>query len=216
MVLPTTVKVVDKFTSELGEKKGLDVFVSDEELYNINDDRFDEINLSVVRSFFGGDVRIKQKALAFLNTIMIETNANCISSCNVLLKSIRNELTTNDVNLTLTQNVARIIAKYLTELTLSLMIRGVYRVKVLPNNDFVELLEQTLYAPTDAKVEELKIMLRSLYAKDLARYAKSNIAALVRRVLKKNTDVTGTLREYFIAVSDATVMELENMVKGGN
>ena len=216
MVLPTTVKIVDKFTSERGEKKSLDVFVSDEELYNINDDRFDEINLSVVRSFFGGDVRIKQKALAFLNTVMIESNANCISSCDVLLKSIRDELTTNDVNLTLTKNVARIVAKYLTELTLSLMVRGVYRVKALPNNEFVELLEQTLYAPTDAKVEKLKIMLQSLYAKNLAKYAKSNIAALVQRVLQKNTDVTGTLRGYFVAVSDATVMELEKMVKGGN
>lgn len=216
MVLPTTVKVVDKFTSELGEKKDLDVFVSDEELYNINDDRFDEINLSVVRSFFGGDVRIKQKALAFLNTIMIETNANCISSCNVLLESIRNELTTNDVNLTLTHNTARVVAKYLTELTLSLMVRGVYRVKDLPNNNFVELLEQTLYAPTTDNVKELKIMLQSLYAQDLVKYAKSNVAALVRRTLKKNTDVNGTIRGYFIAVSDDTVMELEKMVKGGN
>ena len=59
-------------------------------------------------------------------------------------------------------------------------------------------------------------MLQLLYAKDLAKYAKSNIAALVQRVLQKNTDVTGTLRGYFVAVSDATVMELEKMVKGGN
>lgn len=215
MVLPTTVRIVDKFTSETGEKKSLDVFVSDEELYNINEERFDEISLSVVRSFFGGDVRIKQKALALLNTVMIETDVNCISSCDMLLNSIKDELTINDVNLTLAHNVARIVAKYLTELTLSLMVRGVYRVKDLPNNDFVELLEQTLYAPMEAKVKELKIMLQSLYAKDLVKYAKSNVAALVRRTLKKNTDVTGTIREYFIAVSDGTVMMLEEMVKGG-
>lgn len=215
MVLPTTVKIVDKFTSESGDKKSLDVFVSDEELYNINDDRFDEINLSVVRSFFGGEVRIKQKALAFLNTVLIETDVNCISSCDMLLKTIKDELTINDVNLTLTHNTARIVAKYLTELTLSLMVRGVYRVKALPNNDFVELLEQTLYAPTEAKVKELKTILQSLYTKDLVKYAKSNVSALVRRTLKKNTDVTGTIRGYFIAVSDETVMELEKIVKGG-
>lgn len=216
MVLPTTVKIMDEFVSENGTKTSLDVYVSDEELYNINDDRFDEINLSVVRSFFGGDVRIKQKAFVFLNTVMIETNANCISSCDVLLKSIKDELTINDVSLTLTQNVARIVAKYLTELILSLMVRGVYRVKTLPNNDFVELLEQTLYAPTDAKVEKLKSMLQSLYAKDLDHYAKSNVAALVRRTLKKNTDVPGTIRGYFISVSDSTVTMLKKMVKGGN
>lgn len=215
MVLPTPVKISDKFISESGEKKSLDVFVSDEELYNINDERFEEINLSVVRSFFGGDVRVKQKALAFLNTIMVESNAHCISSCDKLLKFITDGLRLNDVNLTLTHNVARIAAKYLTELILSLMVRGVYRAKDLPSNDFVNLLEQTLYAPTDDKVKALKSMMQSLYAKDLDKYAKSNITALVRRTLKKNTDVTGTIREYFIDVSDDIIVMLEKMVKGG-
>lgn len=215
MVFPTPVKISDKFISESGEKKSLDVFVSDEELYNINDERFEEINLSVVRSFFGGDVRVKQKALAFLNTIMVESNAHCISSCDKLLKFITDGLRLNDVNLTLTHNVARIAAKYLTELILSLMVRGVYRAKDLPSNDFVNLLDQTLYAPTDDKVKALKSMMQSLYAKDLDKYAKSNITALVRRTLKKNTDVTGTIREYFIDVSDDIIVMLEKMVKGG-
>lgn len=216
MVLPTPVKISDKFISESGEKKSLDVFVSDEELYNINnDERFEKITLSVVRSFFGGDVRVKQKALAFLNTIMVESNAHCISSCDKLLKFITDGLRLNDVDLTLTHNVARIAAKYLTELILSLMVRGVYRANNLPNNDFVNLLEQTLYAPTDDKVKELKSMMQSLYAKDLDKYAKSNITALVRRTLKKNTDVTGTIREYFIDVSDDIIVMLEKMVKGG-
>lgn len=215
MFLPAPVKISDTFISKCGEKKSLDVFVSDEELYNINNERFEEINLSVVRSFFGGDIRVKQKILALLNTIMVESNAHCISSCDKLLKSIADELTLNDVNLTLTHNVARIVARYQAELILSLMVRGVYCAKVLPDNDFVELLEQTLYAPTEGKVEALKVMMQSFYAKDLDKYARRNIAALVRRSLKKNTDVTATIREYFIAVSDNTVMMLEKMVRGG-
>lgn len=212
MGLPTLVKISDKFVSE----GGLDVFVSDEELYNNNDKRFEEINLSVVRSSFGGNICVKQKILAFLNTIMVEPNVHCISSCDKLLKSIIAELTLNGVNLMLTHDVARIVAKYLTELMLSSMVKGVYCAKVLPDNDFVEFLEQTLYAPTEDKVKKLKIMMQPLYAKDLDKYAKSNIVALVRRSLKKNTDVTATIREYFIDVSDNTVMMLEKMVKGGN
>lgn len=215
MVLPTPVKISDNFISEIGEKKGLDVFVSDEELYNINDERFEEINLSVVRSFFGGGVRVKQKALAFLNTVMVESNIRCVSSCDKLLKFITDELRLNDVNLALTHNEARIAVKYLTEIIISLMVRGVYRAEALPGNDFVELLEQTLYAPTVDKVEALKSMMQSLYVKDLDKYAKNNVAALVRRILKKNTDVIGTIHEYFIEVSDDTVVTLEKMVKGG-
>lgn len=49
MVLPTPVKILDYYTTEAGEQS-LDVFVSDEELYNHNADKFDGINLSVVRA----------------------------------------------------------------------------------------------------------------------------------------------------------------------
>lgn len=215
MVLPTPVKISDKFISENGENQRLDVFVSDEELYNTEDEKFEEINLSIVRGFFGGDIRIKRKALAFLNTIMLESEVCCISSCDKLLKFITDELRRNDVNLIFTYNTSRIVAEYLTEIIISFMLRGVYRVKALPSNDFAELLEHTLYAPTEDNVNALKIMLQSIYTKDLDKYAKSNIAALVRRALKKNTDVTGTIREYFIDVSDDTVVTLEKMVKGG-
>ena len=50
---------------------------------------------------------------------------------------------------------------------------------------------------------------------DLDKYAKRTITALMWRTLKKNTDVTGTIREYFIDVSDDTIVLLEQMVKGG-
>lgn len=225
MVYPTPVKISDYFISENGKKEKLDVVVTDEMLSINNDELFNEINLSVVRSFFGGNVRIKRNALAFLNTIMIESNELCISSCEELLKFIKNELKLNDVNLVLTHEEDRIAAKYLTELILSLMVRGIYSTTTLPDNDFAKLLEQTLYAPTDNNVNELKRMMQLLYAKnakDLGEFAMGNIIALVRRTLKKNTDVMGTIRNYFligsdfIAASDDTVRMIEKMVKGGN
>ena len=213
MVLPTLVKISDKFVSKSGEISSLDVFVSDEELYNANDNRFDEINLSVVRSFFGGNIRIKRKVFALLNTLMIESLEKCVSSCNKLLESVKLGLKLNDVILTMAHNVERIIAKYISELTLTFMVGGVYRVQSLPSNDFVELLEQTIYAPTNAKVQKLKTMMQSLYTKELDMYAKRNITALVYRTLNKNTNVAGTIREYFIDVSDDTIMILEELVK---
>ena len=213
MVLPTLVKISDKFVSKSGEISSLDVFVSDEELYNANDNRFDEINLSVVRSFFGGNIRIKRKVFALLNTLMIESLEKCVSSCNKLLESVKLDLKLNDVILTMAHNVERIIAKYISELTLTFMVGGVYRVQSLPSNDFVELLEQTIYAPTNAKVQKLKTMMQSLYTKELDMYAKRNITALVYRTLNKNTNVAGTIREYFIDVSDDTIMILEELVK---
>ena len=124
MVLPTPVKILDYFISDTG-KQSLDVFVTDEELYNHNADRFDGINLSIVRSFFGSDTRIKQKIVAFLNTLMAENEERCVFSCNKLMDFIKEEIKRSDIRLTLTDNPAHIAAEFLTEAILTMMVRGV-------------------------------------------------------------------------------------------
>ena len=62
----------------------------------------------------------------------------------------------------------------------------------------------------------LEHILRQInYEKDLAGYAKINVAALVKRSLKKNTDIRSTIQEYFVAASDNTVNNIAEMAKGG-
>jgi len=214
MVLPTPVKILDYYTTEVGEQS-LDVFVSDEELYNHNADRFDGINLSVIRSFFGGNTRIKQKIIGFLNTLMSENEDYCVMACNSLMAFIENEIKRNDIRLTLINDSAHLNADFLTEAILTMMVRGVYCSRVLPNDEFVDLLEKALYSPSLEKIKQIKETMQSLYTRDLAKYAKSNVAALVKRSMKNNTDIPGTVREYYIVVSDNTVGEIEKMLKGG-
>lgn len=214
MVLPTPVKILDYYTTEAGEQS-LDVFVSDEELYNHNADRFDGINLSVIRSFFGGNTRIKQKIIGFLNTLMSENEDYCVMACNSLMAFVENEIKRNDIRLTLINDSAHLNADFLTEAILTMMVRGVYCSRVLPNDEFVDLLEKALYSPSLEKIKQIKETMQSLYTRDLAKYAKSNVAALVKRSMKNNTDIPGTVREYYIVVSDNTVGEIEKMLKGG-
>lgn len=214
MVLPTPVKILDYYTTEAGEQS-LDVFVSDEELYNHNADRFDGINLSVVRSFFGGNPRIKQKIIGFLNTLMSENEDYCVMACNSLMAFVENEIKQNDIRLTLINDSAHLNADFLTEAILTMMVRGVYCSRILPNDEFVDLLEKALYSPSLEKIKQIKETMQSLYTRDLAKYAKSNVAALVKRLMKNNTDIPGTVREYYIVVSDNTVGEIEKMLKGG-
>lgn len=215
MVLPAPVKIADSFTSYDGETQSLDVFVSDEELYNSNYNRFEKINLSIIRGFFGNDISIKRKALSLINVLMIESEDRCITACNKMMNYLENEIKRNDITLALSHDSAHINSEYLTETILSMMVRGVYCTKHLPNDEFVSLLEKTLYSPSREKIVSIKSMLQSLYSKDTAKYAKNNVAALVRRTLKKNTDVAETVRQYFIDVSDEVVYEIEKAVKGG-
>lgn len=214
MVLPTSVKIMDYYTSNTG-KQSLDVFVTDEELYNHNVNRFDGINLSVIRSFTGNNTCIKQNVVAFLNTLMVENEDCCMAACNVLMQSLENAFKRSDIRFTLMDNPAHINAEFLTESIISMMVRGVYCTNILPNDKFVKLLETTLYAPSYEKIREIKRTLQGLYARDLAKYAKRNVAALVSRSMKNNTDIPCTVRKYFIGASNDTVSEIEKILKGG-
>ncbi len=218
MVLPTPVKISDKFLDSDGEEKELDLFVSDEKLYNTNNNnRFNEINLSIIHSSFGGDILIKRKIFAFFNTLMVEPESVVVCSCDKLMKYVTNKIKQNDIRLTFADDpmiFAHLTARFLTELTVTMMVKGVCQSKVLPEDSFIELLEQTLYAPTDDKIRRIKTILHSLYSKNLTGYARTNVSKLIYRSLKKNTDIPATIREYFIDVSDQTVAEIEKMVKG--
>lgn len=216
MVLPTPVKILDLY-KVADELKALDVTVTDEQLYNNNQERFAEINLSIIRSFFGEENCIKRNVLAFLNTLMIEQVTDCVSACNKLMAYIASESRQNDLRFVMSNDNknAHTFAKYLTEVILTIMVRGVYCSKVLPNNEFVTLLESTLYSPVDEKIVQLKVELGKMYSKNLSSFAKANVVALIKRSLKENTDIPGTIREYFMSVTETTISEIEKLVKGG-
>ena len=215
MVLPAPVKISDYFMDEDGNRQDLDVFVSDEQLYNSQSDRFDEINLSMVRSFFGGSQQMKRMVIGFINSIMIEDEKNCEAACAAIMKYAADEIKRNDIQLTFMNDFYRVSAAYLTENIITMMVRGIYKTKKLPNDDFVNLLKETLYAPKNENIRKIRRMLQDLYEKDLAGYAKINVAALVKRSLKKNTDIRSTIQEYFVAASDNTVNNIAEMAKGG-
>ena len=54
-----------------------------------------------------------------------------------------------------------------------------------------------------------------MYSSDIAKYAKVNIAALVKRKLTQSTDIPGSIRKYYLDVSNETVQDIEQIMKGG-
>lgn len=217
MILPTPVKIIDTFLVD-GKKKKLDVFVTDEQLYYNDGNRFDKINLSIIRNFFWGDDEIKRKVLAFINTMMIENDIYCVKACKTLVSYIIKKIKTeDDVNLIMSNDRKNfhIIAQYLSEEIITRIVRGKYCAEILPNDKVLELIESFLYSPSINKVTEIKSSLEELYSQNLSKFAKLNIAALVQRSIKSNTNVTDTIREYFIEVSDSTISDIEKNIKGG-
>lgn len=214
MVLPTPVKIADNYVDDENCEQSLDVFVSDERLYNNNDGRFEEIGLSIVRSFFGGNQTIRTNVVRFLNTMMVAEVDNGKEACKQIVSYITNEIRINDIRLTLVRDPFRIAARFAAENILSMMVRGVYCVSVLPENKFVELLEKSLYAPASDDIEKLKNHLRNMYSRDLDKYAETNVAALIKRSLTENTDIEGTVREYFYNIPESIVDKISEIMKG--
>ena len=65
-------------------------------------------------------------------------------ACNSLMAFVENEIKRNDIRLTLINDSAHLNADFLTEAILTMMVRGVYCSRVLPNDEFVDLLEKAL------------------------------------------------------------------------
>lgn len=111
------------------------------------------------------------------------------------------------------QRPAHLNADFLTEAILTMMVRGVYCSRVLRTMSLLICWKKL--STLLKKIKQIKETMQSLYTRDLAKYAKSNVVALVKRSMKNNTDIPGTVREYYIVVSDNTVGEIEKMLRGG-
>lgn len=214
MSLPSPVRVVDKIFDN-GEEKDLDVYVSDEQLYNNNVDRFKNINMSIINSAMDDVVEVKQSALSIINTFLTEDDTICKNACKKILKKMEGKIRSNNIQFVIYSDAARMISEYLTDYIIDMMTHGVYKTKFLPDNKFVELVKTVLYSPSNSSVIEIREMLKRLYAVNLKRYAVINVAALIQRDLKKDTDIRTTIYGYFADVSDRTVSEIEKIVKGG-
>lgn len=214
MALPIPVKILNSFLSQ-GEEKPLDVFVTDDLIAFQKEDSFAEIALSEVRSFFGEALCVKEKVFAFLNTLMVESETCCVDACEALVAFVAKACEEKDVHLPLA-DAESAQGACLVERLLSMMVRGVYRTRRLPEDSFAALLQKTLYAPSAEKITALKVMLQSLYdEKDLAHYAKVNVACLIQHLLEedKNINIPSTVRTHFMTPSLSTVEEIENQVK---
>ena len=220
MVLPVQISVSNSFIDDDNEKQDLDVFVTDELLfnkYNNQADRFNLINLSIIRNAFGGNIAMKEKAIAFLNTLMCEDAKNCKKSCTALMNSVSAEIKASGIQLLFISDndIYRITSCFLTETILSIMVRGVYCTNVIPDDTFISKLTEHLYSPTNDNTQILKEMLGKLYSSDIAKFAKVNIAVLVKRKITQSTNIPGSIRKYYLDVSDETVQDIEQIMKGG-
>ena len=215
MALPVPIHIMDTYKDSDGDIKELDVFVSDDCLYNKNIEQFELKNLSELYCVLGEDVSIKKMIICYLNTIMCEEVICCNSASKFIVEYIKKLIKKIGAQLTLVKNEHELVSCFLSEKIIASLVRGVYSTKKLPDNEFLVSLKKYLYAPDDNYAKTIKEKLQQLYGSDLIDYAKKNVAALVGRNYTIDIDLFGTIREYFIEVSEETIKDIEKIVRGG-
>ncbi|HIF9368894.1 TPA: hypothetical protein ACX6RS_004152 [Photobacterium damselae] len=214
MSLPTTVKISDKVIGDDGSEQELDVFVSDEGLYNKNNERFYHINISTIRNALGSDDIAKRNILSLMNTLFIESDDIGVSSCNDIRKQFNSILVQKGVSLVLCRDSMQIVADYMADVMLGMIVRGVYCVNYLPTDELIFELKDALSLPTVEKIYKIKERLSKLYNQDTAKFAKQNIVLLLKCSLKSTTDIRASANEYFSQVTPNTLNEIVIAVKG--
>lgn len=216
MSLPTMVKISDNFLDADGNSQKLDVYVSDELLYNLNTDRFAKINHSILRNSLSEEADIKRKVLALLNTLFIESLENVVTSFERIFQNIKNMITMKNLSLVLCYDEQAVIAEYLADFILCFLTNGIYAARQLPSDAFTDLLKNTLSVPTTNKVQYLKKVISKMYRTDVAEFAKLIVVELIKRNMQNNIDIRGTVSEYFDIISDNTMTEIITAIEGGN
>lgn len=215
MALPTKVKVSDRFTNSQGNYQDLDVFVSDEGLYNQSTDRFQKINIATVRSVLGDNDIAKRKVFSLMNTLFIESAEVVSKSCEATSNQLLSLLTQRGASFILCPDKLSIIAEYMTEILVSMIVRGVYCASELPADEFVSELQDALSFPTVSKINKIKNSLSKLYRVDIEAFARNNIICLLNRSLKDSTDIRASISTYFTYVSPNTLSVLATAVREG-
>ena len=146
---------------------------------------------------------------------MSESDQTCVTATEEVIRQVDKIVKQRGVRFTLESNPQNLYARYLTQSILAFIVRGVYQTKILPSNELGDLFVSALHAPDLSKMRKIKEGLRKLYLNDLIKYSRINVAALVMNSLKQNTDIVGTVKGYFLLVSDQTINEVVKMVKGG-
>ena len=205
MALPVSVKItwVD------------DIYVSDEILYNkynTNNERINNINICSVRDALYKSSGIKQPVLKLINTILVEDSETAVKACEYITNKCVRFLRQEDVEIVFNDSPETLCAKVLSEIFIGFLIHGVYKVNMLPPDDFLQLLENFIAIPSVDKHVVLKSFFEGMYGEKTEDYAKRNVAELIRRKATSKTNIQGTIDEYFINVTPETKNDILSLI----
>jgi phage-related protein len=120
------------------------------------------------------------------------------------MNDVSTEIKSSGIQLLFTNDIYRITSCFLSEIILSIMVRGVYCTCVLPDDEFLSILQEYLYSPTEEKTQTIKDMPGKVVEKttgfvdkgiNIANQVKDTAQATVQTGVNSVTNVTNSVTQ---------------------
>ena len=171
--------------------------------------------MATIRNVLGDDNKAKRKVFALMNTLFSESAEESVKACNSTTNKLLSLLTQRGASLIFSPDKLSVIAEYMTEILVSMIVRGVYCASELPDDKFISDLQDTISFPAENKINMIKNSLSKLYGRDISSFARSNIVYLINNSIKESTDIKAPIDTYFTYLSPNTLSVRAAAVREG-
>ncbi len=183
-------------------------FVDDGLLYNRNlDKRLYKIDLSSAGEILGDGDEVKIIAVKLLNTLLAESDVIASRASALVIKQLDFILKRAGF-VSISQRRHALVSDYLTAVLLNILVRGIYSVNTIPDDNFVKTLHKFVDTADISAAQQLKTELGKLYGRNVVEYGKKLTAEQVKRITKSNEDISSAVRAQFVLVSDELINEI--------
>lgn len=187
--------------------------VNDGMLYHENiTDRFYNINCQVAREVITDNITLL--ALQILNTIMVQDFDDYNYAIKQYRKTCTSLMNSSGSDFVMCDNDNAVFAELLTEAVIKYMMNGVYSIRSLISDQLKTSVYMLILYPDQNKLLKTKKLLKKAYNDDPSYKAKQFISMLIKSSATDKTDICGTIRNYFVHVSDNVVSEITKMIVG--
>lgn len=192
----------------------IDMMVTDSMLYSESvDDRAEKINIGILHEALGNSKM--ELTIQLLNSLLIQDFTHTSKTINLYRQEIRKAYLRNGVQFVGGGHERDLQSQVIAGAIEQCLLRGIYKVKGLLNDEFEEELLNTIQNPTKNHIDKFRKLLRKAYDDDPNYKGKYIIAMLVINQYEEGIDVKKTIQNYFVYPDDNSVNAILKIVREG-
>lgn len=173
--------------------------------------RLHRINKSIIKECILDDIDFQ--ALKVFNSILIQDYTLVKKSIIKFQDNVRLNLIKKNVELILCEDENAIYSELLSETIVRYLLNGVYSTKTMISNALFDAFVGLFYSPSMSNLKNIRIELKKAYRDDPKYKGEYIISQLVYSQMDANTDVSGTIKNYFMVPDKASIKKIILMIK---